>query len=178
MWSNYRIQLQETNCRHTPCDMSQQGDKSILSAQNTFLPFSHTRKCHYQCFRRCKDGTCCSSFCNFATRVRMDWDKLFVIVMLSTLLPVSWSSWLAQSSFSVVSSLIFSLYTPWSFYLLNLNFSFLFVPRWLTLTSFHLPLSKAVPAYLPLLSLVSTTPLYYTHLFFHHCLMFTFQTFI
>lgn len=87
---------------------------------NTSLAFSHTRKCHYQWFRRCKKGTCCSFFCNFATRVRMDWEELFVIVRLSALLPV----WRSDDSFY-----------PFGFYF-HLNLSYLFLILCLSSTSF------------------------------------------
>ncbi len=84
--------------------------KCLLSSLNTFLPFPRTRKCHYQWFRRCKERTCCSFFCNFATRARMDWEGLFVIVRLSapaTCLMVSLSR---TSSFSVC--VFISLFLP------------------------------------------------------------------
>lgn len=92
------------------------------SSLNTSLSSSHTRKCHYQWFRRCKKGTC-SFLSSFATRVRMDWEELFVIVRLSALLPVWWSQ---------VLSLFFNLFFT------HLGFS------WFPLISFKKKFSTCV----------------------------------
>lgn len=59
-----------------------------------------------------KKGACCSSLCNFATRARMGWEDLFVIVRPSALgapLPVWRSTCLAQVLFLCVIPLSPSL---------------------------------------------------------------------
>lgn len=123
--------------------------KYILSSLNTFFPFSHTREFHYQWFRRCKEGTCCSFFCNFATRVRMDSEALFVIVRLSALLPV-WRS----TSFFFCFHLSFSPFLPLSSYFVT--------------SFFLLSLSQTLPTFfyfvyvqcMPLLDCFHSRPLY------------------
>lgn len=85
-------------------------------------------------FRRCKEGTCSSFFCNSATRARMDWEELSVIVRLSALLPVRWSTCLAQVifrcfrlSFSPSFTLFFFLVLFFTCWLHSIAFFFFFL---------------------------------------------------
>lgn len=143
---------------------SERGQEYILSSLDTFLPFPHTRKCHYRWFRRCKEGTR-SFFCNFATEARMDWEELFVIVGLCALLHV-WRSNLMRKTFlfqtCLFSSLSFSLFHPKSSVLFCVGL----------LPSLLSPLPQPTVFYFGLYLLLFIF-LYITHiLFFFHCFFF------
>lgn len=111
-----------------------------------------------------KKGACCSSLCNFATRARMGWEDLFVIVRPSALgapLPVWRSTCLAQVLFLCVIPLSPSL--PPQF--LDLIFTW-----WLPFISLFFFSSSSAKVYILPSAWVSvilcSLRLYYTHFIF------------
>lgn len=104
-----------------------------------------------------KKGTCCSFLWNFCYQGE---NGLRVICHCQAECPASclMASLPCTSSFSVFSSLFFSLFTPLKFFFASPQFSFLFFTWWASFHFFFSPLPQLDPSYFLLLCLIVYTP--------------------